>query len=487
VAEPYYQRLTQIDNSFLVYEDTLPECATHVASTQIHEAAPLRRQSGEIDIDRIEEYVLWRLDRIPRYRQRLATTPIERHPVWVDDATFNIRYHVRHSRLPHPGSERQLKRMIGRIFSQRLDREKPLWELWVIEGLEGDRVAVFSKVHHCMVDGVSGSELIAALLTPEPVEKPEPPARWSPRPVPTRIELGAGEAARALRAPFQLGSALRRLARDEGGARHHLAERMRAMGRLIAETRGVTPVPFNRPVGPHRRIDWLPMSLARIKEVRENAGGTVNDVVLAIASGAIGRFLARQRGVDLAKLRFRAMAPVSVRTPEQRGTMGKRVSAWTVELPVAVAAPVERLEIIRRETEHLKQTKQALGAETLTQVTEWTGSGLLSLGARLANLGTPFSTVITNIPGPRTPLYLMESPLLEIHPHVPLMGTLGLGIALFSYDGTLSWGFSADWDLVPDVHELVRATERSLDELQAGAAGAHASRSRSEPEAPPTG
>ena len=467
MSDAYFDRLTQMDNSFLIFESE--RSAMHVASTQIHEAAPLRNPDGSLQIGRIQEYVLSRLHRIPRYRQKLARTPLEGRPVWVDDPNFNIVYHVRHSRLPRPGCERQLKRMVGRIFSQLLDREKPLWELWVIEGLEGDRVAVLSKVHHCMVDGVSGSELIAALLTSEPQEKPAPPARWTPRPVPSPIQLGAGEAARALRAPLQAGSALRRLARDEDGARHQLGERMGALRRLIVESEGVTPVPWNRPVGPHRRIDWMPMSLAQIKQVRGAAGGTVNDVVLATAAGGIGRFLSRQRGVDLDRVRFRAMAPVSVRTREQTGTLGNRVSAWTISLPIAVTNPIERLELIRRDTKHLKETKQALGAETLTQVTEWTGSGLLSLGARLANLATPFSTVITNVPGPRTPLYMLESRLLEIHPHVPLMGTLGLGIALFSYDGTLSWGFSADWELVPDLHELLNATQRSFDELRAAA------------------
>jgi WS/DGAT/MGAT family acyltransferase len=172
MPEPHYDRLTQLDNSFLIYEDAQPAGAMHVASTQVHEAAPLQRADGSLDIERIEEYVLSRLDRIPRYRQRIRRTPIEGHPVWVDDRSFNIQYHVRHSRLPHPGDERQLKRMVGRIFSQRLDREKPLWELWLIEGLEGNRVAIVSKVHHCMVDGVSGAELLAALLTPTPRRSP---------------------------------------------------------------------------------------------------------------------------------------------------------------------------------------------------------------------------------------------------------------------------------------------------------------------------
>ena len=475
MTAPYYERLTQLDNSFLVYEDAQPTCAMHVASTQIHEAAPLRMDDGSIDIGRIEEYVLSRLDRIPRYRQKLAYTPVENHPVWVDDASFDIRYHVRHSRVPTPGNERQLKRMVGRIFSQRLDRDKPLWELWVLEGLENDRVAVLSKVHHCMVDGVSGSELISELLSKEPCEKPEPVARWEPRPVPDSLRLGAGELARVLRAPVAVGSALRRLASDEGHARHHLSERLGALRRLATESGLPTPVPFNRPIGPHRRIDWMTMSVDDIRAVRRALGGTVNDVVLATAAGGLGSYLERERGLDLSRLRFRVMAPVSVRAPEEQGSLGNRVSAWTVELPIAEPDPVARLERVRERTEHLKATKQALGAETLTHVTEWTGSGLLSLGARLANLGIPFNTVITNVPGPRTSLYLLESPLLEIHPHVPLAGTLGLGIALFSYRSTLSWGFSADWDLVPDLHRLLDATGQAFEALRDAASRAEAS------------
>jgi WS/DGAT/MGAT family acyltransferase len=272
-----------------------------------------------------------------------------------------------------------------------------------------------------------------------------------------------------LGAPRQVGAALARLARDENDARHHLTERLRAAGRVLGDLGGTSPAPFNRPVGPHRRLDWMTMPLAGIKEVRQALGGTVNDVVLATAAGGLRDFLSRSRGEDLAAYRFRVMTPVSVRAPEEQGALGNRVSAWTVELPLAERDPVARLEAIRRQTENLKATKRALGAETLTQAGEWTGSALLSLGARLMNLGTPFNMVITNVPGPRTPLYLLESPLLEIHPHVPLVGTLGLGIALFSYDGTLSWGFSADWDLVPDLHLLVRATEEAFEKLREAA------------------
>ena len=470
MTEAHYDRLTQLDNSFLVYEDSGPAAAMHVASTQIHEAAPLRRDDGALDIERIEEYVLSRLERIPRYRQKLARTPVEGHPVWVDDAAFNIRYHVRHSRLPHPGNERQLKRMAGRIFSQHLDREKPLWELWVIEGLEGDRIAIVSKVHHCMVDGVSGSELISALLTPEPQEKVDAPAPWDPRPAPSALTLGVGEAARVARAPWQLGSALARLASDEDDARSQLTERLRALGRLATEGAGAaTPVPFNRQVGPHRRLDWTTMPMDGVRAIRKAAGGTVNDIVLTITTGAVRRYLTQDRSLEVDDVRFRVMAPVSVRTSGERSSLGNRVSAWTVDLPIDEADPLAQLAFIRSETQELKRSKQALGAETLTRVTEWTGSALLSLGARLMTLGTPFNMVVTNVPGPRQKLYLLESPLLEIHPHVPLMGLLGLGVALFSYDGTLSWGFAADWDLVPDLHQMVVATQRSFEELSRAA------------------
>ncbi len=464
-----YDRLTQLDNSFLVYEDAQPDGAMHVASTQVHDARPLRLDDGSLDIERIQEYVLSRLDRIPRYRQRIARTPIEGHPVWVDDPSFNIRYHVRHSRLPQPGSERQLKRMAGRIFSQRLDREKPLWELWVIEGLEGDRLAIVSKVHHCMVDGVSGSELIAALLTTEPQEKPGAVKLWEPRETPSSLTLGVGEVARAVRGPLEAAAALRRLVRDENDDRHQLVERMGALRRMLGDMSGTEALPFNLPVGPHRRLDWLPMPLSEIKEVRQALGGTVNDVVLAVTAGAMRRYLMQNRSMTMSGARLTVMAPVSVRRADERGDLGNRVSAWNVELPISEPDALTRLELVRRQTEELKSSKRAEAAEVLTQATEWTGSLLLSLGARLASYGTPFNMVVTNVPGPRVPLFLLESPLLEIHPHVPLMGRLGLGIALFSYDGTLSWGFTADWDQVPDLHEVLLATEQSFQELRAAA------------------
>lgn len=463
-----YDRLTQLDNSFLIYEDA--GAPMHVAATQIHEAGPLRGADGHVDLERLLAYVASRLERIPRYRQRIARTPLEGHPVWVDDARFNLRYHVRHSRLPRPGSDRQLKRTVGRILSQQLDRDKPLWELWVIEGLEGDRVALVSKTHHCMIDGISGSDLLSELMTPEPTHEIPPAAPWTPRPAPGAVELAGGELWRLARAPLGVGSALSRMLRDEDHARHEVAERVRALGRVLYRgLGGATPTPLNQPVGAHRRVDWLPMDLGAIREVKRKLGGTVNDVVLATAAGAIGRFLHARRGVDTTGLDYRVMAPVSLRSTDEHGTLGNRVSAWIVPLPVAERDPLRRLEAVRAVTEELKDRQEALGAETLTRMTEWTGPLLLALGARLAALGTPFNMVVTNVPGPRAPLYLLGSRMLEAHPAVPLMGTLSAGIALFSYCDTLSWGFTADWDGVPDLHELVLATDRAFDELRRAA------------------
>ena len=460
----HYERLTQLDHSFLIYEG--PNSPMHVGATQIFEAAPLRRPTGGLDLERIEEYVLSRMHRLPRYRQRLAATPLEKHPIWIDDPRFNLRYHLRHTRLPRPGDERLLKRTVGRIVSQHLDRGKPLWEMWLIEGVEGDRVAVVSKIHHCMVDGISGVDLLSVLLTPEPTEKVDPPHPWLPRPAPGAAQLARDEVERALRLPLSAASALLRLARDDDHARERLAERLGALRRQGASSLGgATPTPLNQPVGPYRRVDWLAMDLGRLRRLAKKLGGTVNDVVLAVAAGGVRRFLRRSRQEDVDGIDFRVMAPVSTRDAAERGKLGNRVSAWIVQLPVGERDPLRRFERVREATRELKESKAALAADTLSQVTEWTGSTLLSLGTRLVNVSVPFNMVVTNVPGPRHALHLLGSRMLEVHPIVPLMGNLASGIALMSYRDTLSWGFTADWDLVPDLHELVLAVEHAFGRL----------------------
>jgi diacylglycerol O-acyltransferase len=461
VSDFSYTRLTELDRSFLIYESL--GSPMHVGAVQIHQAAPLRAPDGTLDIERITEYVGSRLHRIPRYRQRVEPAPLGGHPIWVDDPKFNLRYHVRHSRLPKPGDERILKRVCGRIFEQGLDLAKPLWELWVVEGLQDDRVALVSKTHHCMIDGISGVDLMTVLMTPEPTEKAEPPPVWRPRRGPTALESATAEVDRGVAATLGLVGQLR----DLPGLRDAVVERAAATARVVASNlRGATPTPLNRPIGPHRRFDWLPMSLDEIDRVRHALGGTVNDVVLAVAAGALRRFLRRSRQTDVDDLSFKVMAPVSVRDPRERGQLGNRVAAWFVPLPLDESDPVRRLARVREETEQLKARHEALGAETLTQAVEWLGAAPIALGARLMQNASPFNMVVTNVPGPRVPLYLLGALMLEAHPMVPLLGSLALGIALFSYGRTLSWGFTADWDLVPDLHDLVLAVEREFAKLR---------------------
>ena len=465
-----YARLTELDRSFLIYES--PSSPMHVGAVQIYEGAPLRDRDGRLEIDRVQEYVASRLHLIPRYRQKVVAAPLDGHPIWVDDERFNLRYHVRHSRLPDPGDERVLKRTCARILEQRLDLQKPLWELWVVEGLEGDRVAVVSKAHHCMIDGVAGVDLMSVLMTAEPLEKPEPPPVWLPRRGPTALEYGASEALRRAATPFAVAGAVRRVLTNEDSARDELVERAKATLRMAASAvGGATPAPFNQPIGPHRRFDWLKTSLDDIGAVRERFGGTVNDVVLTVVAGAMRRYLKRARHVNPDPLSFKVMTPVSVRSASERGQLGNRVAAWIVPLPLAEPDARKRLAAVRETTEGLKARHEALGSETVTQALEWLGSTPIALGARLMQTTTPFNMVVTNVPGPRRPLYLLGARMVEAHPMVPLLGTLGIGIALFSYERTLSWGFTADWDLVPDLHELAVAVEQEFAKLR-GRAGA---------------
>lgn len=468
MADYSYERLRQSDNMFLLLEN--PCVHMHVGATQIFDAGPLQTPQGGVDVDRIRRYVESRLHLIPRYRQRLEWTPLENQPVWVDDERFNLFYHVRHTRLPPPGDERLLKRVVGRLMSQQLDLHKPLWELWVIEGIEGNRVAVVNKTHHCMIDGIAGSDLIATLLTTEPTDKIELPRKWIPRPAPSRGALLRDAALRRLTLPVEIMRNAGRLIRDENHARHDLNERLRAVGQMLrAGLQNASNTPFNQSIGPYWRFDWMPTPLDAVREVKASLGGTVNDVVLATVAGAVRHFLQESRHVKVDDLDFRVMAPVSMRTQAQRGELGNRVSAWTVPLPLDTQDPRRRLQRITEITDGLKDSKLALGADTLSEASEWLGTGLLSAGARLAQWGRPFNMVVTNVPGPPFPLYLLGARMQEAYPMVPLFTNLATGIALFSYAGTLYWGVMADWDLIPDLHDFLSCLQRSFAELHEAA------------------
>jgi len=460
-----YDRLTALDHSFLFLER--PHAPLHVASVALHEIGALRSRDGGVDIDLVRRGIAGVLHRIPRYRQRLAWIPIEGTPVWVDDEGFNLDYHVRHTCLPRPGDAAQLKQLAARVMAQRLDRSRPLWEMWVVEGLEDDRFALISKVHHCMIDGVSGVDLMNVLMSPSPDAEIYEPVPFVPRPAPTPFELLRDELLRRARLPFEAVRDTRKLLREAEDARREFSIRLRAIREMLGGAlQRSTPTPLNERVSPHRRFDWLVLAVDDLKAVRRALGGSLNDVVLTIVTGAVRRFL-DQRHFPLEGIDFRVMAPVSVRAASERGRLGNRVSAWIVPLPLAEPDPAVRLQTLAACTEELKEKRQAVAAQVLTQAADWTPATLLSLAARNATRQLPFHLVVTNVPGPQLPLYLLGSHMVETYPMVPLLDGLGLGIALFSYDGKLCWGFNADYDLVPDLDAFVGFVRESFEELQA--------------------
>jgi len=464
---PAFERLSTQDSTFLVFENA--HAHMHVGGTAILEAGPLRRSQGGTDIARIRAYIASRLHWLPRYRQRLAFVPIENHPVWVDDDHFNLNYHVRHACLPHPGDDEQLKQLIGRIMSQQLDRGKPLWEAWIIEGLADDRVALVTKAHHCMVDGIAGVDLLSVLLSPTPEATIETPPPWTPRPLPSRLDLLRDALTRRVSGPVELARSLTRVLDEPDEVRDQLMQRARATLQMIgAGLRRPAATPINQPIGPHRRFDWLRLDLDDVKRVKNQLGGTVNDVVLATVSGGVRRFL-MHRGVSVKGLDYRVVLPVSMRAPQEHGTSGNRVSAWITSLPVHERDPRRRLDAVRQTTIQLKQAKFELGADTLTEVGELAGSGMMTLGVRLAARLHPYNLIVTNVPGPQLPLYLLGAQMLEGYPQVPLFEYQGLGVALFSYAGKLCWGFNADWDLLPDLPDLVGAVAAAFRELYGAA------------------
>lgn len=461
-----YDRLSAQDYSFLTAETG--GVHMHIAAVQIFEAGPLRTESGGIDINAIRRATEGVLHLIPRYRQRLAWTPLEGRPVWVDDAEFNLDYHIRHTSLPRPGDTEQLKHLAARVMSQPLDRTRPLWETWVVEGLEaGKRFAIISKIHHCMMDGSSGVDLAHILLSPEPKAETPEPMPYMPRPTPTGYELLSDSVSRVVSAPLKAVRGIQAFANSASDLGDELRVRAQALSELAGwVVKGASDTPMNGKLGPHRRFDWLEMPLDRVKSLSKRLDCTVNDLILATVSGAVRTFLIHRR-VDPERIDFRVSAPVSVRREEDRGKMGNQVSSWIVKLPIDKADALERLRGIHEVTSDLKASKQALGVEMMMTMAEWTPSVVLSLGARAAS--GPINMIVTNVPGPQIPLYLLGARLLGAFPLVPLLENTGIGVALFSYDGTLCWGFNGEYERMADMRRFVNAVQASFDELEEAA------------------
>lgn len=488
----HYERLSNLDASFLALESR----ETHMHVGAVARFGPGNATSGSgVDIGLIRRIIDSKLHLIPRYRQRLATVPLERHPVWVDDEHFHLDYHVRHIALPHPGSDDQLKALAGRLMSQQLDRSKPLWELNIVEGLEDGGFAIITKIHHCMIDGISGIDLMAVILdfTDETeVSEPEP---WTARPSPNGTELAVREVSRAI---SRLVASLGDLASLPGGMSDTASEWGRKLKASAASLRSGWLVPaahtaINGTIGPGRSFDWLDLPLDGVKTIKNTHGATVNDVMLAVVAGAVRGFLLSDGDMsesDLSASEFRVMAPVSVRTRDEQGTLGNKVAMWLLALPIGEPDPAARLKAVAAETKELKETDQALGASTLVAGATGAPAVLVSLGARLASRARPFNMTVTNVPGPQFPLYLAGSPMLATYPLVPLWQSHGIGVAMFSVMGTVHIGLNTDRDLIEDPHKFALAMEASFAELLTAPAGESRSTSEAKPKvkkAPPMG
>ena len=470
-------RLTALDAAFLHIEDSGPHM--HVASVMTFEGAPPA-------YDDLAGAIESRLHLVPRYRQRLARVPLEQgRPVWVDDPHFNLRYHVRHTGLPAPGGDAELKRLAGRLFSQQLDRTKPLWEIWLVEGLEGDRFAIIGKTHHALVDGVSGVDITTVLFdaAPEPAPVPPPDRPWNPRPVPARAQLLAEALVERATEPAEAARAVRAVARTPQRVARQLGANVAGIGAtLSALLRPAPPSPLNVPIGPHRRYAWVDGDLDEFKEIKNELGGTVNDVVLTAVSLALGRWL-RRHAYPTEGLELRAMVPVSVRADVERGALGNRVAAIYAPLPVGVEGPEEAHRRVHEAMSGLKESGQAVGAQVITQLGDFAPPTILSQAARLQARQRWFNLVVTNVPGPQFPLYVLGHRLERLYPVVPLAPMQALGIAIMSYDGKLGFGLLGDYDALADIEDLADDLETSIARLArtAGVRRAFASRPRRRP------
>jgi WS/DGAT/MGAT family acyltransferase len=452
-------RLTGLDASFLHLEDA--SAHMHVAGVMVFEGPPP-------PYDDLLEAFERRLPLVPRYRQRLAFVPLgQGRPKWVDDPHLNLRYHVRSTALPSPGSEEQLQDLAGRVFSQQLDRDKPLWEVWLVEGLEGDRFAMLSKTHHALVDGISGVDIISVLFdsSPEPLTPTAPGDRWLPRPLPSPSQLLGEALLERATIPTEVVRSIRAVFR--GPRRILEAARDAAVGVGAMAWAGLNPAPstpYNSPIGPHRRFTWMRANLRDIKAIKDSLGGTVNDVVLATVAGALGRHL-RRRGQNTDGLELKAMVPVSVRQDLERGALGNKVAAMMAPLPVWCQEPVARLDIVREELKDLKSGGQAVGAQVLTDLSGFAPSTIMDQASRLMARQRFFNLVVTNVPGPQFPLYLLGRKMLDPFPMVPLAKNQALGVALLSYDGAINFGVVGDYDLMWDLDDFADDLRESLAEL----------------------
>jgi diacylglycerol O-acyltransferase len=459
MGQQHMDRLTSIDASFLTNETD---------SSHMHVGAVLIFEGPPPSYDDLLEHIRGRLHLVPRFRQKLAFPPMESgRPFWIDDPQFNLTYHVRHSALPAPGSEEQLKRMAARIYSQQLDRTKPLWELWLVQGLERKRFALVSKTHHALVDGVAGVDIATVLFDVKPVPEPaEAEHEWMPNPEPSPAALLARNVEDLASTPLRFARRLEAAVLHPRPAVRDVAEAAEAIGEVAWALANPAPdVPLNTEIGSHRRFEWVRCELATLKRIKNALGGTVNDVVLTVVAGALRRWL-HDRGIRTEGLELRALVPMSIRAEDERGQLGNRIAAMRGPLPVYIADPVRRLEAVRESMQGVKSSKQALGAEVISRFNDFAPPTLLAQASRLNFSTRLFNLLVTNVPGPQIPLYMLGRELEDVFPVAFLPENHALAVAIMSYNGSIDFGLLADYDAMEDVEAIASAISDAVEELE---------------------
>ena len=473
----HMDRLSSVDASFLAQERE---------GSHMHIGGLLVFEGPAPSHDEFAAHLESRLHLVPRYRQKVSFPRLEMgRPLWVDDPSFNIGYHVRHTALPEPGSVEQLRLLAGRIFSQRLDRSKPLWELWLVEGYDRDKFAIINKTHHALVDGVSGADLTTVLfdLSRGGTQVPPPEQEWAPAPEPSDagvVAKGVGELATT---PLSL--ARRALGAAASPARTVERAREAAAGLGEVAWGGVNPAPktpLNGPMGPHRRMTWARVPLADMKAIKNELGGTVNDVFLAAITGALHAWL-RSRGVRTEGLEIRSAVPVSVRAAGDEGALGNQITIMIGRLPTYADDPFERMRLVKESMKGLKESKQALGAEVIASLEDFAPPTIFARASRLHFSTRMYNLLTTNVPGPQFPLYLLGREMLELVPIAFLAPDQRLAVAAMSYNGSMALSLIGDYDGMPDLEALA---ELVIDEVAALRAAAKPARMAAAPREVPS-
>ncbi len=466
------QQLSGLDNSFLAMEN--PSMYGHVSSLAIFEP------SAKITIDSVKQLVSERIHLVPPFRRRLVEVPLGiDHPYWIEDPDFDLDFHIRHIAVPSPGDEYQLAELSARITARHLDRSRPLWEMYIIEGLEGGYVAQLTKIHHACIDGVSGAEILGVLLDVDPTPKPTPPPEvaWQSETEPNAWEMLARGTFGAMSRP-RVGLRLLRKTLSNGPALARNFSVSVAPSRpsqlLSRPDEPTPPAPFSGLITAHRRFAFGSLPMSDVKFVKNVLGGTVNDVVMSMCAGALRRWLIENKALPATPIH--AMVPVSVRTPEQAGTFGNRVSAMVAALPTNESDPVVRFQKMHEEMKIAKDQHGAIPADMLQDFAQFTPPSVLGAASRVIartkimdRVNPPFNVIISNVPGPQFPLYSSGAKLKGVYPLSAITDGVGLNMTLMSYNGNLDFGLLADWEMVPDVWNMINALADELAELKKAA------------------